>query len=74
MSILKGEDSEIKRNKLSPGALNVFCGVNTLHRVMPIIGERPRIVSIFSFFGRPGVVFSPKDQIRFYGRTATCLA
>ena len=71
VSVLKGEDSEIKRNKLSPGALNVFCGVNTLHRVMPIVGERRRIVSIFSFFDRPGVIFSRKDRVRFYGRADT---
>ena len=70
VSVLNGEDSEVKRDKLSPGALNVFCGVNTLHRVMPIIGDRSRIVSIFSFFDRPDVVFTPKDQVRFYGRAS----
>jgi hypothetical protein len=69
VSVLNGENCEVKRDKLSPGALNMFCGVNTLHRVVPIVGDRTRVVSIFSFFDRPDVVFSPKDQIRFYGRT-----
>ena len=49
-------------------ALRKVCGVNTLHRVVPIVGDRSRVVSIFSFFDRPDVVFSPKDQVRFYGR------
>ena len=27
-----------------------------------------RIITVFSFFDRPGVVFTPEEQIGFYGR------
>lgn len=32
-ALLRGEDPDVKKVKLHPGALNVFRGINTLHRV-----------------------------------------
>lgn len=68
--LLRGEDPEVKSLKLSAGTLNVFRGKNTAHKVSTVRGSRERIIAVFSYFDRPGVVFSREDQIGFYGRTA----
>lgn len=58
----------MKVAKLATGALNVFRGVNALHRVVQVKGPVERIVAIFSFFDRPGVAMTAKEQTGFYGR------
>jgi hypothetical protein len=55
---------------LEAGTLNVFRGKNTAHRVTPVQGARARIIAVFSYYERPGVVFTPEDQLGFYGRSA----
>lgn len=67
-AVLRGEDPEVRRVALKPGALNVFRGVNTLHRVVPVRGPVERIVAIFAFFDRPNVTMTAKEQQGFYGR------
>ena len=69
-AVLQGQDPEVRRIRLATGALNVFRGVNTLHRVVPVAGPTARIIAIFSLYDRPGVAMTPKDQIGFYGRAA----
>lgn len=69
-AVLRGEDPLVSKAALKPGALNVFRGVNTLHRVVPVKGPVERLVAIFAFFDRPGVVMTAKEQIGFYGRAA----
>ncbi|MFN0114476.1 MAG: 2OG-Fe(II) oxygenase [Paracoccaceae bacterium] len=68
--LLTGEDPKKKSLKLAAGALNVFRGKNTAHRVAPVQGARPRIISVFSFYERPGVRFTADEQKGFYGRSA----
>jgi hypothetical protein len=68
-ALLRGEDPMVKQVRLLPGALNVFRGVNTLHRVVPVQGSRERIVAIFAFFDRPGVAMTAAEQAGFYGRS-----
>lgn len=60
-----------KHALLSEGALNVFQGVNTLHRVVPVNGDKERLVAIFAFFVRPAVTMPAKEQVGFYGRAFT---
>jgi hypothetical protein len=67
--LLRGADDQVKTLKLSAGTLNVFRGKNTAHKVSTIKGSRERIIAVFSYFDRPGVVFSKEDQIGFYGRS-----
>jgi len=67
-AVLRGDDPMVKKAALKPGALNVFRGVNTLHRVVPVKGPVERLVAIFAFFDRPGVRMTAKDQTGFYGR------
>jgi hypothetical protein len=68
--LLRGEDPEVRTLKLAAGTLNVFRGKNTAHKVSTVKGNRARIIAVFSYFDRPGVVFSREDQVGFYGRTA----
>ena len=66
--LLRGEDKNVKTINLSAGTLNVFRGKNTAHKISTIRGKRERVIAVFSYFDRPGVVFSKEDQIGFYGR------
>jgi hypothetical protein len=68
--LLDGADPEMRSLALVPGALNVFRGRNTAHRVTPVEGGTPRRVLVFSFYEEPGVRFSPETQKGFYGRAA----
>ena len=69
-ALLEGRDPAVRRLHLSPGTLNVFRGKNTAHRVTPVAGTRARIIAVFSFYDRPGVMFSEEERIGFYGRAA----
>ena len=55
---------------LNPGTLNVFKGKNTAHRVTPVSGGKDRIIAVFSYYERPGVLFSEQERIGFYGRAS----
>jgi len=68
--LLRGEDPEVKTLKLSAGTLNVFRGKNTAHKVSTVKGDRERLIAVFAYFDRPGVVYSREDQLGFYGRTS----
>ena len=69
-AMLRGEDDQVPQLTLTPGTLNVFKGRNTAHRVTPVEGGRERIISVFSYYERPGVVFSDEERIGFYGRAS----
>ena len=68
-AVLAGEDPQTKQIMPESGALNVFCGVNTPHRVVAVQGPTDRVIAIFCFYERPGVAFSPEEQKGFYGRS-----
>jgi hypothetical protein len=67
--LLQGDDSKVRVNPLEAGTLNVFAGKNTLHRVSTVRGARSRLVAVFSYYDRPGVTFSEKERLGFYGRS-----
>ena len=67
--LLRGEDKEVQTIKLSAGTLNIFRGKNTAHKVSTVRGNRERLVAVFSYFDKPGVVFTREDQMGFYGRS-----
>ncbi len=67
--LLAGADRQVSRLALGPGTLNVFKGRNTAHRVTPVRGARERIIAVFSYYERPGVVFTREERIGFYGRS-----
>ena len=66
--LLDGKDDQVKTLKLAAGTLNVFRGKNTAHKVSTVKGNRERIITVFSYFDRPGVTFTREEQIGFYGR------
>ncbi|MGB0506595.1 MAG: HalD/BesD family halogenase [Pikeienuella sp.] len=66
--LLEGRDDNVKKISLTPGALNVFKGKNTAHRVTPPKGDSPRTIAVFSYYEEPGVIFSPSERLGFYGR------
>ena len=68
-ALLRGEDRQVQQAALSAGALNVFRGVNTLHRVVPVKGLKERLVAIFAYYDRPDVAMTAQEQIGFYGRS-----
>jgi len=53
----------------APGALQIFAGRYSLHRVSPIAGKTPRLVGVFCFSKEAGFVNSPSVQQMFWGRT-----
>jgi hypothetical protein len=68
--LMRGEDPEVKTLKVSAGTLNVFKGKNTAHKVSTVRGNRERMIAVFTYYEKPGVMFSREEQIGFYGRTA----
>jgi hypothetical protein len=68
--LLEGNDPQVKLLHLSAGTLNVFRGKNTAHRVTPVEGGRERIITVFSYYERPGVLFTEEERLGFYGRAA----
>lgn len=68
--LLRGQDPDVKTLKLSAGTLNVFKGRNTAHKVSTVEGNRERLIAVFSYYEKPGVMFTPEEQRGFYGRVA----
>lgn len=69
--------ADLLTGKLTPartasgaGTLNVFGARDTAHRVTPVQDAKPRMIAVFSYFDRPGVMFSDAERLGFYGRTA----
>ncbi len=68
--LLRGQDPDVQTLEVSAGTLNVFRGKNTAHKVSTVRGTKERLITVFSYFDRPGVVFTKEDQMGFYGRSA----
>jgi hypothetical protein len=72
--LLRGEDAQVSTLRLGAGDLNVFKGRNTAHRVTAPVGGKPRLVTVFSYYETPGRLFSDRENLGFYGRTASVAA
>jgi len=72
--LVAGECDAVRTLLLKPGTLNVFKGKNTAHRVTPVVGDRERIIAVFSYYERPGVQFSENERLGFYGRAEALTA
>jgi len=68
-NFLAGNDNDKKALKLTAGTLNVFRGKNTAHRISTVGGNTPRMIAVFSYYQTPDVMFSPSEQLGFFGRT-----
>jgi hypothetical protein len=68
--VLSGSDrSHVTTEPMSPGTLMLFEGRWSLHRVTPVVGDRPRYVGLFGYDTKPDTMSSELlKQVR-YGRT-----
>jgi len=53
---------------MQPGALVLFRGRNSMHRVTPTIGEKTRILAVLAYNSEPGISLSESARQTFYGR------
>ncbi len=68
-AILKGSREGILTLDIKPGCLVLFKGRHSLHRVTPITGEVDRLIALFGYDAKPGIVSSDHLRMIRYGRT-----
>ncbi|MDA0680394.1 MAG: 2OG-Fe(II) oxygenase [Proteobacteria bacterium] len=63
-------DGEIQTRSLAmdDGALVLFRGRNSMHRVTPVEGARTRMLVVLAYNSRPGISLSESARMTFYGR------
>jgi len=69
-ALLGNQENAIKIGR-EEGALCIFRGCNSLHRVTPVEGDRPRIMGTFFYENQPGVLGDPIVNETVYGRRAS---
>ena len=67
--ILDGEIPAI-RLCMDAGALVLFRGRNSIHRVTPVDGKRTRMLVVLAYNTEPGVSLSESARMTFFGRLA----
>jgi hypothetical protein len=70
MRLVRGDDPDVKSLDAAAGTLNVFRGVNPPQCGTPAKGERPRVVSVLTYYETPGAMFTQEERLGFYGRTS----
>jgi hypothetical protein len=68
-SVLAGDRSKVIALPMTPGTLLVFEGRYSLHRVAPIVGDRPRHVALLAYDTKPGTMGSELLRQVRYGRS-----
>jgi len=66
-AVIKGS-LKPKKLKMGEGALVLFRGRNSLHRVAPVASEHARILVTLNFNTEPGVMLSELARMTFFGR------
>ena len=63
-------DGEVPTRTLSmdAGALVLFRGRNSMHRVTPVIGNRTRMLVVLAYNTEPGISLSESARMTFFGR------
>ena len=62
------DKSPVKTLHMKEGTLVLFRGLNSLHRVTPIIGNRTRILFVFAYNNTAGISLSESARMTFFGR------
>lgn len=70
-AVLDGDRRSVIELPFTAGALLIFGGRQTLHRVARVHGARPRLVPVFCYAERPGLENSETVRKLFWGRTGT---
>ena len=68
-AVLDGDRRQVRELPFEAGALLIFAGRQTLHRVTRVSGARPRLVPVLSYAERPGLENSEDVRLLFWGRT-----
>jgi hypothetical protein len=66
-SVLLGDRSQVLSIPREPGAMVVFRGCNSLHRVTPVQGDRVRMMAVFVYETEPGVTGDAVVNETVYG-------
>lgn len=53
---------------MDPGALVLFRGRNSIHRVSPTEGDTTRMLAVLAYNSEPGIALSESARMTFYGR------
>jgi len=67
-AVLDGDRARVRVEPMTPGTLMLFAGRNSLHRVSPIAGPRPRYVALLAYAEHPGVDSTDVLKLSRYGR------
>lgn len=68
-AVLAGEAGHlVRRLTLRTGDLQLFLGRYSMHRVSPVVGDRPRHSAIFAYTEHPGIVGSVARTRQLFGR------
>jgi alkylated DNA repair dioxygenase AlkB len=67
--VLDGDQSSVRELQQGRGALVLFKGARSLHRVTPCGGPVPRTIAILSYASEPGRSLKEHTRLLFYGRT-----
>lgn len=73
-AVLDGDRGHVLELPFTAGALLIFGGRQTLHRVTRVGGARPRLVPVLTYAERPGLKNSEAVRKLFWGRTGTATA
>ena len=72
--ILEGDRAEVVELPFTPGALLIFGGRRTLHRVTPVEGDKLRLVPVLCYSTDPDQQNSDDVRRLFWGRTTAMAA
>lgn len=65
--VLDGEIAT-ERLRMDSGALALFRGRDSMHRVTPVKGDRTRMLVVLAYNTEPGISLSESARMTFYGR------
>ena len=65
--VLDGE-APTKTLSMEAGALVLFRGRNSMHRVTPVKGDRTRMLVVLAYNTEPGIALSESARMTFFGR------
>jgi hypothetical protein len=68
-AVMDGNAPGLRQPRVEVGTLMLFRGKYSLHRVTPVVGAGQRVIAIFSYDRRPGMMFSERTQLQAVGRT-----
>ena len=71
--VLDGDRGRVIRVDRAPGSLVIFYGHDSLHRVSPVHGRRPRLAAVMCYEQTPGIVGSEAMNTAIYGPRVAAL-